>query len=243
MAPVFAQLGQAFSELWGQIAAVVQVLLGSGAAVPFDRFESFGAMLADLAGGALRWVVQGITEVVRVMTWLIGTIRAFHASPFGSIFRTYVGALILGVTWIFRLGRALQWLGSWLNPLVLIWRALSAIGGFFGLGGGEAPQETGNPAQELTRGRRAREESDRTEAATARPAASEAEGRNDSTAAILAQLEEGRRGEGTTRIQNNVQLQAEGRTLAEIVQEYQIDGATGAGGIVTDDFGFTPAPA
>lgn len=245
MAPVFAQLGQAFRGLWGQITAVARVLLGSGAAVPFDRFESFGEMLANVAGGALRWVVLGITEVVRTLTWLIGTIRAFHASPFGQIFRANVGAIILLVTWIFRLGVAITRLLNYINPIRLLGQALSGVASWLGFGGAETPrpEETGNPAQELTRGRRDRESADRTEAATARPAASEAEGRNDATAAILAQLGGERRGERTTRLQNRVSLDVDGRQLAEVLQEIGVDNATGAGGVVTNEFGFTPAPA
>ena len=244
MAPVFEQLGEAFRQLWGQIASVAQQLLGSGEAVPFDRFESFGAMLADLAGGALRWMINGITKLVRGAVWLISVFRALADSPFGRFLRFQV--VMLGrVLWVVgKLIRGLFRLQELLNPARIISRGLSALVGARAVRtpAGEV-EDTNNPARELTRGRRDREQAGRAEAGTARPAASEAEGRDEVTSAILAQLGAGGRGERTTRVQNDVTLQVNERTLAEVVQNLNVDDATGAGGVVTDEFGFTPAPA
>lgn len=242
MAPVFEELKGAFSELFGVVGEVFGGLVEGGNAMPFDRFQSFGSMLAQTVGGALRAVVSGLTRLIRFGTWLINVFRALSASPIGTFLRGLA-------TLAWRLG---NFLATVLGYLFRIQRALSEglLSGIIGVGraivgararrtpAGEVREEA-NPVEELARDRRAREQVERTEASTTRPAAADAAGRDENVSAILSQLgETRRRGGGTTQLQNRVALQLDERELASVLQNIDVSNATESGGVITDEFGF-----
>lgn len=239
MAPVFAELRGAFTNLMTQVFGVGSALTGSANSIPFESYASFGAMLADTVGGALRFVVQGITAAIRIFLGLYRVIRFVWAiiEPFFNIWLAVMRPIVAALRIIYRIMSGIGNIMRWVSPATWAVEGLRALGRR-----GETPEATPSrdPLEELSRTRRSREQSERTEAATSRPAASDAEARRDSADVLLERLRgaEGGRRRGVERVENRVSLQLDRRELASIIQELNLDSETGSGGVVTDEFGY-----
>lgn len=242
MAPVFEELKTAFSEIMHVVGELFGGMVEGGNAMPMDRFQSFGAMLAETVGGALRFVIQGMTRLIRFTTWVINVFRALAASP--------IGRFLWGVATI---AQRLAWvLFKIIGFIMRIHRfvAEGVLGGIIGIGRalvgararrGERPEEAaerGNPTQELARDRRSREQADRTEASTARPAAADAANRREETFDLEAAIAASPRAGGTRRVENEVNLRMDRDVLSSVMQSIDLDDETAGGGVVTDEFGF-----
>lgn len=246
MAPVFTALREAFADVVNSISAVTQGWFDTGNAVPFDTFRAVGALLADVIGTALTFVVRRITWVIRVWGFMLKVFRALNASPIGAIFRGLVTIIGRLVYWVWRLGLALFKVSEFLNPVRWIFEAAGAIGG--ALSGARARRtpaedvtDRSNPVEELARNRRQREAVERTEASTSRPAAASAEGQAAQGQGFferfLAATGGARREPGV--VQNQVELRVGEETLSRVIQNVRMDEETRGGGVVTDEFGFS----
>lgn len=241
MGPVFASLQAAFSNLLSQVFGVTRGLADGANAIPFDSFSAFGALLADFVGGALVGIIQGMT---RAMTIFVGLTRVvmFLRDVLGPFFDLWTFGTrqiipLLRVLW--RALSAINDVMRWISPVTWITEGLEAIGA----SGEVSPQErrelSSNPFSALERMERRDESAARSESSS-RPAAAEAAGRAGDADDILAALSRsGSRGEGgTRRLDNRITVEVDRNQLAEVLQSINLDGSTGSGQVVTDEFGF-----
>ena len=246
MAPVFAELKGAFGELFAEVGRVFGGLVEGGNAMPFERFSSFGAMLATTVGGALRSLIGGITQLVRAAVWLIQVFREISNSP---IYRFARGLISVTMTLASILWRIITFIGNIQRTI-----AEGVFGALWNIGTALFPaqavrtpaaqaQERANPVQEMTRDRRTREQSDRTEASVARPAAADAANRRQESFDLEAAIAAAPRAGGERRLENRVSLQLDRDVLGSVIQQLNLDNETAGGGVVTDEFGFAQSPA
>jgi TP901 family phage tail tape measure protein len=246
MGPVFEELKGAFTELFTEVHNVFGGLVEGGNAMPFEQFESFGAMLAHTVGGALRWLIGAVTSLVRAGRWLVQTFQAVVNSPITqfALGLVRVTLALVGILWkiISFFGRIQQMVSR--GVLGAVWDIITGIptAAAVRTPAGEV-QEQGNPAQELTRDRREREQQDRTEASVARPAAADAANRREESFDLEAAIAGSPRAGGTRTVENQVNLRLDRDVLSSVIQELNLDDETSGGGVVTDEFGFTPAAA
>lgn len=251
MAPVFEELKGAFGELFAEIGGVFNGLVEGGNAMPFERFQSFGAMLATTVGGALRWLISSMTSLVKVGTWLIQTWQEISNSP---IYRFARGLVVMAVRLVSVLWRIITFFGQ-IQKM--------ATEGIFGaiIGAGRAilgARAQRTPANEVTeryrnelenaggtteRFLRERQQQDRTEASVARPAAADAANRRDESFDLEAAIAASPRAGGTRTVENRVNLQLDRDVLSSVIQDLNLDNETAGGGVVTDEFGYQQSSA
>jgi TP901 family phage tail tape measure protein len=243
LGPVIEELRGAFTNLMSEVSSAFGGITDGANTIPFSQFESFGAMLAETVGGALRSLIQGLTTVIRVV---LGVWRVFRSvrdflMPFFELWVANMRPVIALLRLLWDIISAIHRITQIFNPVAWIRRGLEAVGrrGEPGTEEARRARPRDDPFDVFQTDQRRREADDRTEASTRRPAAAEGEARGGDIDALLASLEglEAPGAGGARRLENRVTLEVDRRTLGEVIQSLDLDDETGAGGVVTDEFG------
>jgi TP901 family phage tail tape measure protein len=244
-----------FRELWNQMGPVLRFLRSSvdrlaqsvggtastlirltgAASTGRDTWRGYGADLAQTVVGALEMVIIATAQTILVLGWLIRLIQHPAFQGFLSIITAIADALMVIADVIGTIAD----FGESVNPLSWLFAAeqfrrgedvtaIPLVNWFTGeenvttaerlalLSGSELPPSTGERA---------------------RPAVAEAQGRQDSADVLLERLRgaQGTGRGGTTRLQNQMTMMVDRNALGEILQDLEIDTATGNGEIVSDN--------